>query len=357
MIAIFVAVLLLFAANSVAADAAPPAIVPGKLQEDVINELGEPAGKMRNGKRTIWLYQKGTVEFENDRVIRVNWMSDDAYIKEQARRAHLAEAKRLAEAARSTNQPVIAGKPEPHSAPSLETITARYVRPFIRPVYENVQYYNNIPIVFELSKWPPAMRQAYDVSVEIPVETGQRATTYQTLPYELKKYPDEMLEQTLRCIYMIRDIRGDGKKMNPAALAFYTEGIVLEHTYHLHHEYAHELHFLFYDLFPSKEITAVSGGYRGFEERKSVYYKELWQLGYVSDYAMSNVAEDFAEFCSKLYLQPVVLFTAMKENPKLQEKFIVIRPFLEMVKRRTTGDTTPMDEAYFSKFDRLVWKP
>jgi hypothetical protein len=348
-------------AGSVSAETNAIVITPGLIQADVEDKLGEPLGKMNRGNRTIWLYQKGTVEFEKGKVVRSSFMSDEGYAKEQVRRAQLTEAKRLADAAAKTNRQVAAVKPGQQSAPSglaaLETMSARFVRPFMRPVYENVQYYNKIPIVFEISKWPPAMRQSYDVSVEIPVETGQRTTTFQTLPYELKKYPDEMLEQTLRCIYMIRDIRGEGSRMNPAALAFYTEGIVLEHTYHLHHEYAHELNFLFGDVFPAKELAAVSGGYMGFDERKGLYYKDLWKLGFTSNYAMSSAAEDFAEFCDMLYLQPVAMFVAMKENPKLQEKYNIIRPFLEMVKRRTTGDTTPMDEAYFSKYDRSVWKP
>ena len=118
---------------------------------------------------------------------------------------------------------------------------------------------------------------------------------------------------------------------------------------YLHHEVAHELNFLFNDVFPAKAIAAVAGDYRG----GNLYYKDFWKLGYASNYAMTSVQEDFAEFCANLYLQPVAFFAAMKENPKLQEKFDVIRPFLEIVKRRTT----PMDEAYFAKYDRAVWHP
>lgn len=335
-------------------------IVPGDLQADVIEKLGGPTGKMRSGGRVIWMYPKGTVDFENGKVVRSYFQTDEEHTREQAVRAQQAEARRKAEAEASPAVAAPLAKPEAASIPStiaMENESARFVRPFIRPVYENVQYYKNIPIVFEIAKWPPAMRQSYDVSVEVPVETGQRRSTLDTLPYELKKYPDEMLEQTLRCIYMIRDIRGAGLKMNPAALAFYTEGIVLEHTYHLHHEYAHQLDFLFSRVFPEKALTAVSGEYKGFKAEQRLYYKDLWKLGYTSNYAMSSVHEDFAEFCSMLYLQPLAIFVAMKDNPKLQEKFNVIRPFLEMVKRRTTGDTAPMDEAYFAKFDRSVWRP
>jgi len=361
MLILVVTIFLFFAGGGVAVATMPAVITNGESQADVTAKLNEPLGTMRSGNRTIWMYSKGTVEFENGKVVRSEFLSDEKYAREQARRAQLAEARRLADIAAKTNRPVAADRrlqqPAPSGVAALETMSARFVRPFIRPTFENVQYYNKIPVVFELSKWPPAMRQTYDASVEIPVETGQRTTTYQTLPYELKKYPDEMLEQTLRCIYMIRDIRGEGKRMNPAGLAFYTEGILLSHTCYLHHEYAHELNYLFNDVFPAKELSAVSGEYKGFDERKGLYYKDLWKLGYTSNYAMSSMAEDFAEFCDMLYLQPVALFAAMKENPKLQEKFNIIRPFLEMVKRRTTGDTTPMDEAYFAKFDRSVWKP
>jgi hypothetical protein len=360
---ILIVTFFLFVVDNVDADSQASIVVPGELQADVVDKLGEPTGKMRNKYRTIWLYSKGTVEFENGKVVRSDFMSDVKYAEDQAKRAKLAEAKHLAEmTAGNTIQSSQTAKPVAPSDPmkqgvNLESITTRFVRPFIRPVYENVQYYNNIPIVFEVAKWPPAMRQVYDVSVEIPVETGQRRTTFETLPYELKKYPAEMLEQTLRCIYMIRDIRGGGEKNNPAGIAFYTEGIVLEHTYMLHHEVAHILNFLFQDVFPGKEITAVSGEYKGFDHDRNLYFKELWALGYTSNYAMSSVGEDFAEFCSDLYLQPVAIFAAMKENSKLQEKFNIIRPFLEMVKRRTTGDTTPMDETYFARFDRNCWKP
>jgi len=348
----------LLIAGGVLAGSVTNNIVPGQVLQEVEDELGEPVGKMQSGGRTIWLYPRGTVEFDKGKVVRSSFISDADYTKEQAKRAQIAEGRRLAvESARTNRQMVVTMPVGQGSGNRLAAMTQRFVRPFVRPVFDNVLYYNNIPIVFEISKWPPAMRQAYDVSVEIPVETGQRTTTFQTLPYELKKYPDEMLENTLRCIYMIRDIRGDDKTMNPAGLAFYTEGIVLEHTYVLHHELAHELQFLFHDVFPEKELAAVSGGYLGFEERKHLYYKDLWKLGFTSNYAMCSVAEDFAEFCDRLYLQPVVLFQAMKEYPKLKEKFDVIRPFLEMVKRRTTGDNAPMDEAYFSRFDRSVWRP
>jgi len=356
----FLVVSLLIAGN-VFAESSAINVVSGQAQAEVEENIGPPLGKMGSGNKIIWLYQKGTVEFENGKVVRSSFLSDGEYVKEQARRAKLTEAKRLADAAAMTNWHVRRMQAGQQSGLSgvaaLVTMSQRFVRPFIRPSYDNVLYYNNIPIVFELSKWPPAMRQAYAISVEIPVETGQRTTTFQTLPYELKKYPAEMLEQTLRCIYMIRDIRGEAARMNPAALAFYTEGIVLEHTYMLHHELAHELQFLFHDVFPAMELAAVSGGYVGFEEKRNLNYKDLWKLGFTSNYAMCSVAEDFAEFCDNLYLQPVTLFAAMKENPKLQEKFNIIRPFLEMVKRCTTGDNAPMDEVYFSKYDRSIWKP
>ena len=358
--AVLYALFVLFIAGRIFADTSSFDVISGDLPTDVLDKLGDPSGKMQNNNRIIWLYPKGTVEFDNNKVIRVNMMSDSAYAKNQAKRVQQEEAMRQAATAEITAQPAAASNtsiPLPIRRSAAQDASARFYRPFIRPDFKDVQYYQNIPIVFEIAKWPPAMRKDYDVSVEIPVETGQRITTFETLPYELKKYPAEMLEQTLRCIYMIRDIRGNAERMNPAALAFYTEGIVLEHTYMLHHEYAHVLNFLFYDAFPLKQITSISGEYRGFDSKTSLYYTDLWKLGYTSNYAMSSVQEDFAEFCSELYLQPVGFFTAMKENPKLAEKFNVIRPFLEMVKYRTTGDSTPMDEVYFSKFDRNSWKP
>jgi hypothetical protein len=351
----------LFIASYTSADTASVSIAKGLLPADIEEMLGEPIGTMQKGGRTLWLYPKGTVEFEEGRVVRSDIISDAAYAELQAKRAQEEAARREAAAAApvQTTKKTSSKKAPPPSRPSAQTndLSARFYRPFVRPEYQNVQYYNNIPIVFEIEKWPPAMSKSYDASVEIPESTGQRRTTYDTLLYELKKYPDEMLEQTLRCIYMIRNIRGSEENQDPAGLAFYTEGIILEHTSYLHHEYAHQLLYLFHDTFPRRDFAAVSGEYGSYQRGKGLYYKELWKRGFTSNYAMSGVHEDFSEFCSQLYLQPITLFAAMKENPKLQEKFDVVRPFLEMVKRRTTGDDSPMDEAYFSRFDRTRWKP
>ena len=354
---VLIAAWLLIVASRATCDTNSTPVAAGLQPAEVRDILGEPAGEAQKGKRKIWLYPKGTVEFENGRVVRSDLLSDTAYAEAVARKAREAETRRQA----ALNAPAApARKPPTASEPATPPQVApeeRFVRPFIRPEYQNVQYYNNIPVVFEIAKWPPGLQKIYDKSVEVPAEDGERRTTYSTLLYELKKYPPEMLEQTLRCIYMIRNIQGTGTDMDPAALAFHTEGIVLEHTSFLHHEYGHQLSYLFADEFPRAEMSAVSGKYKGHNHGLELNYKDLWKLGYTSNYAMSSVSEDFAEFCDALYLQPVVLFQAMKENPLLAAKFAVVRPFLELVKRRTTGDDAPMDEAYFSRFDRTVWKP
>lgn len=339
------------------ADPAPSSTVTGKPPEQVTALLGKPLGEMRKGKRTVWLYPKGTVEFEDGLAVRTDLLSDQALADKQAAQAREEEARKAA--ARAAPPAKIKAPPARiiPKPPVTSDPLARFVRPFIRPEYSDSQHYNNIPVLFELAKWPPALRQDYPNSVEIPVETGQRRTTFDTLIYELKKYPDEQLEQTLRCIYMIRDIRGDSEKMNPAGLAFHTEGIILEHTSYLHHEYAHQLNYLFFDTFPAKALTEIAGEYKGFDKPASLFYKDLWKRGFTSNYAMTCAQEDFAEFCSDLYLQPGAIFQAMKEYPKLLEKFDVIRPFLEMARRRTTGEDIPMDEAYFARFDRSRWKP
>ena len=351
---LFPALWLLLMSGAVLADTASVVVARGQLDTDVMEKLGEPTGTMRRGTRTVWFYPTFTVEFEDGRVVRSELLSEKASGEGQPA-PQVPPPRRPATVTKTTG---------PKPAPSLsdgetpsEEASTRFYRPFVRPEYPDVQSYNNIPVVFEIAQWPPGMQKTYDLSVEIPVQTGQRRTTYDTLVYELKKYPDEMLEQTLRCIYMIRNIRGAADGKDPAGLAFYTEGIILEHTSYLHHEYAHQLNYLFPKAFPGKALTAISGGYGGDSPDQNIYYKELWKRGFTSNYAMSSVQEDFAEFCSELYLQPVNLFSAMGQNPKLQEKFNVVRTFLEMVKRRTTGDDAPMDEAYFSKFDRNRWKP
>jgi hypothetical protein len=91
MLILIVAILLSFAVGDMAAQTVPVAITNGESQADVVAKLDEPVGTMRSGRRTIWMYTKGTVEFENGKVVRSDFLSDDAYAKEQAKRAQMTE--------------------------------------------------------------------------------------------------------------------------------------------------------------------------------------------------------------------------------------------------------------------------
>jgi hypothetical protein len=344
-------------ASGLALGAATNQVLRGMTQGEVAAILGTPSGQMATGQRTIWTYRQGLVEFVNGRVASSTLLSEAELARKGAelaaqRRAATNAAVTAAVRPAAAKPPSVAERPAAVQAPAGEL---PYLCPFIRPPFEGAQYYGEIPVVFEMRHWPPQMRQIFNESVEIPVSTGQRRTTYQTLVYELRKYPPPMLDRTIRCIYVIRNLKGEGK--DPAGYAFYTEGIVIEHTSYVHHEIAHQFHAQFADAFPAEALQALSGGYLGLGHSEALPFKALCELGFVSDYGRSNVYEDFAEFCEKLYLQPEYMFRLIAEYPKLQAKYDLVRPFLEMIKRRTTGDTTPMDRDYFQRFDRSRWKP
>ena len=339
----------LMLAGAASATAEEQQIQPGMTASQVGAILGKPDGQLRTGAKTVWTYRRGMVEFIRGRVATNSLISEDELARREAERARRAAASQPAAAA---TIPLVASapltkRPAPKEAP--------YQCPFIRPPFDGAQYCGEVPIVFELRHWPPQLRQIFNESVEIPLSTGQRRTTYQTVIYELRKYPQEMLDKTIRCIYVIRALKGTEK--DAAGFAFHTEGIVIVHSSYVHHEVAHQFAYQFPDAFPAKELQEISGEYVAFDLAQAVYFKTVWEKGFASNYGMTSVQEDFAEFCERLYLQPEYTFKLMEEYPKLKAKFAVIRPFLEMVKRRTTGDDSPMDRDYFVRFDRTRWRP
>ena len=141
--------LLVLSAGRGAADTGTAMVVSGQSTNTVAEKLGDPTGEMRQGTHTLWLYPKGTVEFENGRVVRWDLLSEEAYAAEQVRRAQWAESRRRNTAVTSTNRSVTFPIAPPVASDEAEP---RFYRPFVRPTYQDVLCYNNIPIVFETSK-------------------------------------------------------------------------------------------------------------------------------------------------------------------------------------------------------------
>jgi hypothetical protein len=71
----------------------------GDTREEVEEQWGRPQGTVRAGDLDIWTYPRGEIEFQDDRVIQVNWMTESDYkAKQQGIRTQALERKKAKEA-------------------------------------------------------------------------------------------------------------------------------------------------------------------------------------------------------------------------------------------------------------------
>jgi hypothetical protein len=81
------------------------AISMGSTTNEVMKVLGTPKGNAKVGKRIIWTYDKGTVEFENGKVVTSSFLSDEAYSRQRAQRAKWAEDRQKSEEKQTISAP------------------------------------------------------------------------------------------------------------------------------------------------------------------------------------------------------------------------------------------------------------
>jgi len=86
--------------------------------EEVQAAIGKPHGKMTVKGNVVWLYEKGTVEFQDDKVVASSLIDDATLAKRQAEKARLAAEQKEARLKSHTSQ----GRPvKTHPVPDKQT--------------------------------------------------------------------------------------------------------------------------------------------------------------------------------------------------------------------------------------------
>lgn len=158
--------------------------------------------------------------------------------------------------------------------------------------------------------------------------------------------PEGVLEQTVRNLYVVADVRtSNGCDIAGFAAGYDGEAasVVVEHRRGrrtVYHELGHALHFRYRSLFPLTDWTALvpSDGYFG-SGRKYIeagvshrdYSPDLLARGFVTGYASSSLEEDVAELFEAIMVGDPRLTAALQDSPLVAAKARLLAGFLRVI--------------------------
>jgi antitoxin component YwqK of YwqJK toxin-antitoxin module len=173
-----------------------------------------------------------------------------------------------------------------------------------------------------------------------PIEPDELNRLPGIMEKALAKYPPWVVQKYLHRVRWVEDLFLKGENVEGAAdhptRSFYVEvsennesysDIEVEVTFH--HEFAHILDEEF--PFPKEAWRACNPEGFIYKEREDDPGKELWGKGFVSNYAQSEIDEDFCELTGLIFAQPRKARLLIDNFPRLQAKYRLWLKFYQKI--------------------------
>jgi hypothetical protein len=173
-----------------------------------------------------------------------------------------------------------------------------------------------------------------------PIEPDELNRLPGIMEKALAKYPPWVVQKYLHRVRWVEDLFLKGENVEGAAdhptRSFYVEvsennesysDIEVEVTFH--HEFAHILDEEF--PFPKEAWRACNPEGFVYKEREDDPGKDLWEKGFVSNYAQSEIDEDFPELTGLIFAEPRKARLLIDNFPRLQAKYRLWLKFYQKI--------------------------